>query len=95
MKDYRFFAALSYFSIFFAPFIFPIAVYFIVQDEEVRYHAKKAFISHIIPLITIVFAFITLLSGSIGPFIGLLIIFIFLNIVIYIWNIIMGIKLLL
>ena len=94
MKDYKIFASLSYFSIFFAGFIFPIAVYFIVQDEEVKAHAKRALISHIIPFLSFIFGVMAIFSGSISSAIGFVIIFIVLNIGIVIWNIIQGIKVL-
>jgi hypothetical protein len=44
-------SSLCYFSIFFAGFIFPLAVYFATGDEVTKTHAKKSLISHLIPLI--------------------------------------------
>ncbi|MFX0560204.1 DUF4870 domain-containing protein [Tepidibacillus infernus] len=94
MKDYRIFAALSYFSIFFAGFIFPLAVYFIVQDDEVKHHAKRALISHILPFLTFIIVVFGMISGSTGSVIGSMILFMILNFFIVIWNVIQGIKVL-
>ncbi|WP_456277694.1 DUF4870 domain-containing protein [Bacillus sp. AK128] len=92
-------SSLCYFSIFFAGFILPIAVYFIVDDAEVKRHASRALISHIIPLITIpVFVFFGFLADAGGGF-GLFILLGFLlafliNMVIIVWNVIKGIQVL-
>ncbi|MBM6619031.1 DUF4870 domain-containing protein [Bacillus suaedaesalsae] len=92
-------SALCYFSVFFAGFILPIAVYFIVDDLEVKRHAKHAFISHLIPLVTIpIFVFGGLLSGigdgmSIVIILGFIVTFI-VNIIVAIWNVVKGIQVL-
>lgn len=92
MKDYRIISSLCYFSIFFAGFIFPLAVYFIVQDDEVKYHAKKALISHILPFITFIAFIISIITMSLFSMVTILILIIIIDIVIVIWNIIQGIK---
>nr|WP_233252884.1 MULTISPECIES: DUF4870 domain-containing protein [unclassified Geobacillus] len=53
MNSNKVLASLCYFSIFFAGFIFPIVVYFVADDQAVKQHAKKAFLSHLIPAATI------------------------------------------
>ncbi|MGG0188230.1 DUF4870 domain-containing protein, partial [Bacillus rhizoplanae] len=50
MKSNNILSSLCYFSIFFAPFLFPIIVFFIAEGD-VKYHAKKALWTHIIPFI--------------------------------------------
>ncbi|XQY91461.1 hypothetical protein ACNRWW_18500 [Metabacillus sp. HB246100] len=50
-KTNKFVASLNYFSVFFAPFLLPIAIYFIADHHEVKEHAKKALISHIVPFL--------------------------------------------
>ncbi|MBO9129936.1 DUF4870 domain-containing protein [Bacillus sp. 165] len=92
-------AAGCYFSIFFAPFLFPIIVYFVITDKLVKHHAKRAFISHIFPLLWVIAVGLVLIFtrhaetwtaltfGGIAVF-GLL------NVIIYIWNLIKGIKVL-
>ncbi|WP_240514898.1 DUF4870 domain-containing protein, partial [Bacillus cereus] len=50
-------SSLCYFSIFFAPFFFPILLYLICEGE-VKYHAKKAFWTHLIPYLSIIIGFI-------------------------------------
>ncbi len=92
MKDYRIISSLCYFSIFFAGFIFPLAVYFIVQDEEVNYHAKRALISHILPAITFIAIIISIITMSPFIMIAIIIVAVIIDIAIVIWNIIQGIK---
>lgn len=101
MDTNKLISSLCYFSIFFAGFIFPIAVYFISDQHEVKEHAKSALLSHLIPLITIPIIVIFTISGSIiseGAVLGIgilmIIVFIGVNIGVAIWNIIKGIKVL-
>ncbi len=93
-------SSLNYFSIFFAPFLFPLIVYFVTKDGRVKYHARRALLSHIIPIIVIVLAIILgvifgmynstgLATGTI--LIGYLIAGI-LYIVYLVWNVVQGIK---
>ncbi|MFZ3590174.1 DUF4870 domain-containing protein [Bacillus sp. DJP31] len=92
-------SALCYFSIFFAGFILPIIVYFIVNDREVKKHAKHAFISHLIPVVTIPFLLIGGFMSGVGEVVagvlilGIILTFI-LNIVVIIWNVVKGIEVL-
>jgi hypothetical protein len=98
-------SSLCYFSVFFAGFIFPIIVYFVSDDVNVKQHAKKAFISHIIPFITVVlFVILAVTVGAFNQgtlpdaipgiiFIGIIIAGI-INFIVVIWNIIKGIKVL-
>ena len=50
MNGNKILAALSYFSVLFAPILFPIIVW-IVGDAETKPHAKRALWTHIIPSI--------------------------------------------
>jgi hypothetical protein len=98
-------SSLCYFSVFFAGFIFPIIVYFVSDDVNVKQHAKKALISHIIPFITVVlFVILAVTVGIFNQgtfpdaipgiiFIGIIIAGI-INFIVVIWNIIKGIKVL-
>lgn len=45
-------SSLSYFSVFFAPFLFPIIVW-IVASGKVRHHAGKALWTHLVPYLCI------------------------------------------
>lgn len=56
-------AALSYFSVFFAPIIFPIVVW-ILADKPVSTHAKKSLLFHLLPYILIVIS--SVIIGGIG-----------------------------
>ncbi|OZI12663.1 DUF4870 domain-containing protein [Bacillaceae bacterium SAS-127] len=103
MRANQVLSSLCYFSIFFAPFLFPIIVYF-VADEEVKSHAKSAFWSHVIPFLVLVVGII--LSGVLGigtqgeiaVGIGIVVtygIFALIGLCFFIWNIVKGIKVLL
>ncbi len=97
----KFLASLNYFSVLFAPFLLPIVIYFVVDHQEVKQHAKKAIVSHIIPFLSIVGLFITLFFtiGSnpsddtifFSAIIGFLVVGI-INIIVFIWNIVKGIR---
>lgn|SRR5699024_5796092 len=100
MNGNKVLASLSYFSIFFAPFLLPIIIY-IIGERDVKNHAKKAFFSHIIPTI-IIFGGV-LLSGILGVggfehytfgIIAACIIGGLVAIYYFIWNIVKGIQVL-
>lgn len=102
-------SALSYFSILFAPFLLPIILYFISQNSEVKYHAKKSLISHIIPVILLIILFISVFTSFLpitsgfneqpslwmaaGPLI-LIAIYMLVYVIVMVWNIVQGIKVL-
>ncbi|MFC0273320.1 DUF4870 domain-containing protein [Metabacillus herbersteinensis] len=103
MATNRVISSLCYFSVFFAPFILPIAIYFIVDDEEVKNDAKKSLISHIIPILTLIglvamVIFSSMANAGEGIFLSLFfggfIVVGILNLVVFIWNIVKGIKVL-
>jgi hypothetical protein len=96
-------SALSYFSILFAGIIFPIVVYFVTTNSKVKSHAKKALLSHLIPFIPIPVFGLIFIIGILSDaghrmfsailFIGVGI-SIILSLVVLIWNIIKGVKVL-
>ncbi|AMX85168.1 hypothetical protein GS3922_00820 [Geobacillus subterraneus] len=107
MSTNKVLSALCYFSVFFAPFILPIVTYFVVEDPEVKHHAKRSLVSHLIPAITIglflALAFVPVMFGQWGEesflFGGGIAWFGFLvaglvNFVVVIWNVIKGIQVL-
>lgn len=85
----------------FAPFLLPIIIYFVVDHQEVKQHAKKAIVSHIIPFLSIIgviiMFFLTVGSSSsedtiiFSMIIGFLLVG-FINIIVFIWNIVKGIR---
>ncbi|PEB54074.1 DUF4870 domain-containing protein [Bacillus pseudomycoides] len=102
MKANNILSSLSYFSIFFAPFLLPIIIYF-VAEEEVKYHAKKALWTHLIPFVTLIIGlaisgavgFSTLGENALGiAVIGTFVIAFILSIYYFIWNIVKGIRVL-
>lgn len=46
-------SALNYFSLFFAPLVFPL-ITLIFDYKEMKKHGKRAFISHLIPTLTLI-----------------------------------------
>jgi hypothetical protein len=94
-------SGLCYFSIFFAGFIFPLVVYFASGDDITKMHARKAFLSHLIPLILIPFIFLALfydastIQGEIPVFtiisVGAIVL---VSLGVTIWNVIKGVKVL-
>lgn len=97
--------ALSYLSAFFAPFIVPIIIYFAAKDLAIRHHAKRALISHLIPVVLGIILFLAFLTtastadqlvgdavtyGFIAAFVG----YVILTFALLIWNIVQAIKVL-
>ena len=100
MEGNKILSSLCYFSIFFAPFLFPIIVYF-VTEEDVKVHAKRALWSHLIPLLVLFFGILGFgLMGVNGwsqfgiAIIIVCIVFGILALYYFFWNIIQGIKVL-
>ena len=57
-------SAISYLSYFFAPFIVPIIIFFITQEDFVKRHSKRAIFSHLIPIVSgIIFAIFFFVSA--------------------------------
>jgi hypothetical protein len=102
METNKVLSALSYFSVLFAGIIFPIVVYFVTEDVLVKSHAKKAFLSHLIPLIPLPFLVIAIIIDTLGgasmvfPVLMVIAIgsIIILSLAVLIWNIIKGVKVL-
>jgi len=96
-------SSLCYFSTFFAPFIFPIIVYFVVKEHVTKYHAKRAFLSHLIPFLSIILiigaaAISAWLNHSFETsgviFVTCFVLSGLLNLIVLIWNVVQGIKIL-
>lgn len=103
MDRNKVFSSLCYFSVFFAALLFPIVVYFIVDDNEVKNHAKKSIISHIIPFIASIILAGVFIGGAflntaevVFPWIlvsGMVIVTV-ISLAVTIYNIVQGIKVL-
>ncbi|MDU5145588.1 MAG: DUF4870 domain-containing protein [Paenibacillus dendritiformis] len=101
MNGNKLVSALSYWSVLFAPILFPILVW-IVGDSESKSHAKRALWTHILPTVTAIAGFaalgvislsvreveVTLGIGSVitVALCGLISVYFF------IWNIVKGIQ---
>ncbi|MBD1381429.1 DUF4870 domain-containing protein [Metabacillus arenae] len=97
-------SSLCYFSVFFAPFLFPLVVYFVVDEKQVKNDAKSSFLSHIVPIISIIVLMVvpiliaSFLNGPEGLIVGSIIVVyvlvVIINIAVIVWNVIKGIKVL-
>lgn len=107
MNDHRLLSALSYFSIFFAPFLLPLIIFFASSNELVKKHTKRAMLSHIIPVVAGIIVFIIFIfmatagtldnaSGDSIFFIWIIIMILYaiVSLVITIWNVVQGIRVL-
>ncbi|MEH7451676.1 DUF4870 domain-containing protein [Gottfriedia acidiceleris] len=101
METNKILSSLCYFSVFFAPFLFPIIVYFVAKDQQLKSHSKRAFFSHILPFLTIIilaiislFTFNTFGDGVGFALIGGFVLAFIINLIVFIWNIVQGIKVL-
>ena len=105
MNNSKALSALNYFSVFFAPFIVPIIIYFISPDPEVKRHSIRALLSHVIPFILGIILVITLFIVGVFSmqvngdtlfvtWILLTLGYGLLYLAIVIWNVVQGIKVL-
>jgi hypothetical protein len=97
MDTRRVLSGLSYFSIFFAGFIFPLVMFLVSTDEVTKMHAKKALLSHLIPLIPFPLVILAIFQeapgGQFPAFtIVSIVVMILIYIVVMIWNIVRGVK---
>lgn len=102
METRKVLSSLCYFSIFFAGFIFPLVVLLASGDSETKQNAKKALLLHIIPiipvpiLITAILLDVDKIETGIPVFtIVSVILFAVTFVVVMIWNIVKGVKVLL
>ena len=66
MENQKLLSAFSYLSIFFAPFIVPLVVYFISKDPDVKRHSIRALLSHLIPAVIGVLFFIIFIFSTVS-----------------------------
>jgi uncharacterized Tic20 family protein len=102
METNKVLSALSYFSVLFAGILFPLVVYFVSDDARTKTHAKKALLSHLIPLIPIPLIFIGIFLDFTNNNVDTIPVLFFigvglsviLSLIVLIWNIIKGVKVL-
>lgn len=107
MENQKILSAFSYLSVFFAPFIVPLIVYFVSKDSDVKRHSIRALISHLIPVVfgiilfavfvfsTISFNTFDLESGSntfMIVWFASFAIYLLISLGIVIWNIVQAIR---
>jgi hypothetical protein len=93
-------SGLCYFSIFFAGILFPLVVMLASGDDVTKSHAKKAFLSHLIPLIPVplllfaIFSDINAINNDTIPVFTLISagILVLVSLIVTIWNVIKGVK---
>ncbi|USB34215.1 DUF4870 domain-containing protein [Paenibacillus sp. YPG26] len=88
-------SSLCYFSIFFAPFLLPVIVWFISNDAVVRKHAGRALLSHIFPVLAalplLYFMFSAQYLASIFMYVA---VFALIYFCAFLYNVIQGIRIL-
>lgn len=101
MDTKRVLSALCYFSILFAGILFPLVAYFAAEDRDVKHHAKRALVSHLIPLVPLPLILISVyyeVTTGQHDFPALMfagiILSIILSLIVLIWNLVKGIKVL-
>jgi predicted ABC-type exoprotein transport system permease subunit len=101
MEVRKIISSLCYFSVFFAPFLFPIVVYFVADEHDMKKHAKASFLSHVVPALTFLLFFIVFIPGMplsgeiiVGWLFLIMILFCLLSFIIAVWNVVKGIKVL-
>ncbi|KAB2329097.1 hypothetical protein F7731_23415 [Cytobacillus depressus] len=100
METSRVLSGLSYLSVLFAGILFPIVLFFATEDKRTKAHAKKAFLSHLIPLLPTPVVIYATISQIGNPekmpvlFISSILFTIILGLIVVIWNIIKGIQIL-
>ena len=98
-------SALNYFSVFFAPLLVPIIIYFVSPDSEVKRHSIRALLSHVIPFIfgiilVIILFIVGFFSSQVNgdtlfvTWILLVLGYGLIYLAIIIWNVVQGIKVL-
>lgn len=104
LENNKLLSSLSYLSVLFLPFLIPIIIYFVTKEKDVKYHAKRAFMSHLISILIAIFLsilfaiilFYTLGNALNTPLLillfSLLILSLIVEIAIFIWNIMQAIK---
>lgn len=95
MQTRHILAALSYFSIFFAGVIVPLVIWLVANDRYVKKHASKALFSHIIPYALLPLVILNLFFMNLMTSLWLIILIWLVIIAIFVWNVVMGIKILL
>ncbi|MFJ7732370.1 DUF4870 domain-containing protein [Lysinibacillus sp. NPDC097231] len=108
MENQKILSAFSYLSVFFAPFIVPLIVYFVSKDSDVKRHSIRALISHLIPFVFgiiffAVFVFSTVSFNTYDPYssgsntfmivwLASFVIYLLVSLGIVIWNIIQAVR---
>lgn len=95
MKAEKVLSSLCYFSVFFAPFLFPIIIY-VLASGETRQHAGKSLWIHLVPYLCVFIGLMAAALNATNQTISLIIICIFgvIGVYYFILNFVRGIKVL-
>lgn len=58
LKNSKLLSALCYFSVFFLPLLLPFMVYLVTEEKDIKFHAKRSLISHLVPVLILIIGFI-------------------------------------
>ncbi|MGG1876284.1 DUF4870 domain-containing protein [Paenibacillus campinasensis] len=88
-------SSLSYFSIFFAPFIFPFLVWVLSDNAYIARHARHALLSHLIPVIAAIPLIYLMFNAEVlGSVIMYLILFGLIYFLTFVYNVLKGVQVL-
>ncbi|MFD2703077.1 DUF4870 domain-containing protein [Paenibacillus shunpengii] len=86
-------SSLSYFSIFFAPFLFPLIIWIVAKDDYITKHAKRALFSHVFPFVAAIpLLYFLFTADHPASIIGYIIVFFVIYFGSFIYNVYQGIK---
>lgn len=100
MEDNKALSSLSYLSVCFAPVLLPFIVLLASSNETVKKHVKSSLISQLIPIVFLPFMFFSFFTSAVAfdEFPVLMIVLFILHgitsLIVFIWNIVKGIKVL-
>lgn len=103
MDQNKIISALCYISLLFAPFLLPLIVYIVMKDSQVKYHVKRALLSHLIPAVLLIFLTIFGFFGMFSVYqydmnnslyimFGFMALYLIISVACLIWNIIQAIR---
>lgn len=103
MNNNKILSALCYISLLFAPFLLPLIVYFVIKDPEVKFHAKRALLSHSIPTFLaillaiagfagVLFTSYDNMNGFVWMMFAMMAIYFILSLIVIVWNFIQAFR---
>ena len=100
MEDSKALSSLSYLSVCFAPVLLPFIVLLASSNPNVKRHAKTSLISQLLPFLFFPFIILSLFTSAMTYdeipilFLTLFVLYGITSLIVFIWNIVKGIRLL-